>query len=72
MSTEIKAALKPQLLILAGPNGSGKTTFYQRLAAQDSSLACLPFVNADIIAQQLAAERGYANVNELPPTLQAW
>ena len=71
MSTEIKAALKPQLLILAGPNGSGKTTMYQRLAAQDSALACLPFVNADIIAQQLAVEQGYANVNELPPALKA-
>lgn len=38
-----------QLWILAGGNGSGKSTFYRTRLASSG----LPFVNADILAKQL-------------------
>ena len=41
-----------QLWILAGGNGSGKSTFYQQFL----SATGLPFINADILAKQLDAE----------------
>ena len=37
----------PVLHLLAGPNGSGKTTFYEQVVAPATHL---PFVNADHIA----------------------
>jgi predicted ABC-type ATPase len=44
---------KPLVWILAGPNGSGKTTFYQKFLK-----AAVPiFINADDIAQQLTPGR---------------
>lgn len=43
---------KPQLWLLAGGNGAGKSTFYQRfLAPRD-----IPFINADLIARRLHPE----------------
>lgn len=39
--------LRPTLYLLAGPNGSGKTTF----ALNDAALSQLRFINADIEAQ---------------------
>ncbi len=41
---------QPTLYIVAGPNGSGKTTF----ALTDSALKSIPFINADIEAQRLS------------------
>ncbi len=38
-----------QLWLLAGGNGAGKSTFYEQFLATEG----LPFVNADILAQQL-------------------
>jgi predicted ABC-type ATPase len=39
----------PLLHLLAGPNGSGKTTFYEQVLAPATGL---PFINADIIARE--------------------
>jgi predicted ABC-type ATPase len=39
------------LILLAGSNGAGKTTYYERFLADTG----LPFVNADEIARQLGA-----------------
>ncbi|MCF6301401.1 MAG: zeta toxin family protein [Proteobacteria bacterium] len=41
-----------QLWLIAGGNGSGKSTFYQQFLAHKD----LPFVNADILAKQLDAK----------------
>lgn len=43
----------PQAVIIAGPNGAGKSTLAPRLLVRE--LDVLVFVNADIIAQGLAA-----------------
>jgi predicted ABC-type ATPase len=40
----------PRFYVLAGPNGSGKTSF----ALNDPALRTIPFINADIEAQQLS------------------
>ncbi|EIT72066.1 MULTISPECIES: AAA family ATPase [Hydrocarboniphaga] len=40
----------PLLHLLAGPNGSGKTTFYEQVLGPVTGL---PFINADVIARQL-------------------
>jgi predicted ABC-type ATPase len=40
---------KPTFYVVAGPNGSGKTTF----ALNDPALKSIPFINADIEAQRL-------------------
>jgi len=40
----------PLLHLLAGPNGSGKTTFYEQILGPVTSL---PFINADVIARDL-------------------
>src|SRR5438876_11521134 len=43
---------QPEVVILGGPNGCGKTTSAQRLLAD--TLAVMTFVNADVIARGLA------------------
>ncbi|MCX5807226.1 MAG: zeta toxin family protein [Proteobacteria bacterium] len=43
---------KPKLYIIAGPNGSGKTTFVQRFLPYYAD--CTNFVNADLIASGLS------------------
>ena len=43
----------PVLHLLVGPNGAGKTTFAERVLLPTTHL---PFVNADVIAAQLASE----------------
>lgn len=40
---------RPQLILLAGGNGAGKTTFYQHFIAPSG----IPMVNADVIAREL-------------------
>lgn len=40
----------PLLHLLAGPNGSGKTTFYEQVLGPATGL---PFINADFIAREL-------------------
>ena len=42
----------PQLYIIAGPNGSGKTTFAKEFLPQH--VKCPNFINADMIAQGLS------------------
>ncbi len=43
----------PLLLILAGANGSGKTSFYNVIKFNNSDIANMPFVNPDIITDNL-------------------
>jgi predicted ABC-type ATPase len=43
---------RPNLYIIAGPNGSGKTTFVEKFLP--SYAECLHFVNADLIAAGLS------------------
>jgi predicted ABC-type ATPase len=43
---------KPKLYIIAGPNGSGRTTFVQRFLPYYAD--CINFVNADLIASGLS------------------
>lgn len=49
----------PLLHLLAGPNGSGKTTFYEHVL---KPVTGLPFVNADVIAREQwpDADRDYS------------
>ncbi len=48
---------KPQLFVLVGGNGAGKTTFFQQfLKAKD-----LPFVNADLIAKEFYYDNAEAH-----------
>lgn len=47
-----KIKIRPNLYIIAGPNGSGKTTFVKRFLP--FYVDCLNFVNADLIASGLA------------------
>lgn len=42
--------LKPRLIVIAGPNGSGKTTFTQQVLRHDWSEGCI-FINPDEIAK---------------------
>ncbi len=39
----------PVLKLLVGPNGSGKTTFYEQVL---KPVTALPFINADVIARE--------------------
>jgi predicted ABC-type ATPase len=43
---------KPRLYVIAGPNGSGKTTFSKKFLPD--YVECLEFVNADLIAEGLS------------------
>ena len=43
-------ALRPKLIVIAGPNGSGKTTFTNQVLRHDWSDGCL-FINPDNIAR---------------------
>ncbi|MBE6417772.1 MAG: ATP-binding cassette domain-containing protein [Akkermansiaceae bacterium] len=45
---------QPNMIILAGPNGSGKTTFATLLAQHDWGKGCIN-INADDLAQQLGS-----------------
>jgi predicted ABC-type ATPase len=57
----------PVLYILAGPNGTGKTTFYS-IAVQNRLIdKDLPFINVDIITQQLGGytEENYIKASEI-------
>ncbi len=43
---------KPKLYVLAGPNGSGKTTFAEKFLPHYAD--CFEFINADLIAKGLS------------------
>lgn len=45
----------PTIILIAGPNGVGKTTFAREFLPQEAS--CLTFINADLIAQGLSPFR---------------
>jgi predicted ABC-type ATPase len=57
----------PTLYILAGPNGTGKTTFYYTAVEFDFISRELSFVNVDLIAQQLGgySEENYARAPDI-------
>lgn len=44
--------LRPKLIVIAGPNGSGKTTFTNQVLRHDWSEGCI-FINPDEIAKQV-------------------
>ena len=46
----IKKAFRPKLIVIAGPNGSGKTTFTNQVLRHDWSSGCI-FINPDEIAR---------------------
>lgn len=60
----------PSLTIIAGPNGSGKTTFYEAIKAKNRKLANAALVNPDVIAKKMANDLNFANVNKLPKELK--
>jgi predicted ABC-type ATPase len=43
----------PILYILAGPNGTGKTTYYETAIAEGFIDPTLPFVNVDLTTRSL-------------------
>lgn len=45
----------PTVYILAGPNGTGKTTFYSIAVETGFIGKDLPFINVDLITQSLGA-----------------
>jgi predicted ABC-type ATPase len=47
----IKKDLRPKLIVIAGPNGSGKTTFTNQVLRHDWSAGCV-FINPDEIARK--------------------
>lgn len=51
---------EPVLYILAGPNGVGKSTFYDNALRNEFLDQYLPFLNVDLIAKSLG---GYSDVN---------
>lgn len=51
----------PTLYILAGPNGTGKTTYYETAIAEKFIAPTLPFVNVDLITRDLPG--GYTAEN---------
>ena len=51
----------PALYILAGPNGTGKTTYYETAIAEGFIDPTLPFVNVDLITRSLPG--GYTGEN---------
>lgn len=52
MQGAMNSSANPQLYIIAGPNGSGKTTFATNFLP--SYVGCFEFINADLIAKGLA------------------
>lgn len=57
----------PVLYVLAGPNGTGKTTFYS-IAIQSGFISKdLPFINVDILTQNLGGytEENYIKASEI-------
>ncbi len=57
----------PVLYLLAGPNGSGKTTFYSIALQSNFIEPGLPFINVDIIVQSLGKynEENYIRASEI-------
>jgi predicted ABC-type ATPase len=51
----------PALYILAGPNGTGKTSYYEVAITEGFIDATLPFVNVDLITRELRG--GYTTEN---------
>ncbi len=58
------------LYLIAGPNGSGKTTSYELLKTEGMLDSKAVFINPDVYAKELANSLGYKNVNELPLALK--
>jgi len=52
LSTMAEKPLRPKLIVIAGPNGSGKTTFTNQVLRHDWSAGCF-FINPDEIARDV-------------------
>ena len=59
------------LFLIAGPNGSGKTSEYEILRDSGIIKSETKFINPDEYAKKLANQYGFSNVNELPVNLKA-
>ena len=59
------------LFLIAGPNGSGKTSEYEILRDSGIIKPEIKFINPDEYAKKLANQYGFTNVNELPINLKA-
>ena len=59
------------LFLIAGPNGSGKTSEYEILRDSGIIKPETKFINPDEYAKKLANQYGFTNVNELPINLKA-
>lgn len=57
-------AKQPWCVILAGPNGSGKTTFYDQILKNDPMFQKATFINSDLIGKDLARISGKTDSNE--------
>lgn len=58
----------PTLYILAGPNGTGKTTYYETANAVGFIDPALPFVNVDLITRALPGgymAKNFARADEI-------
>lgn len=57
----------PVVSIIAGPNGTGKTTFYSIAVANGFINPSLPFINVDLIAKSLGGytEKNFARAQEI-------
>ncbi len=57
----------PTLYVLAGPNGTGKTTFYSTAVESGFISSNLPFINVDIITKNLGGytEENYVKASEI-------
>jgi predicted ABC-type ATPase len=56
-----KQDLRPKLIVIAGPNGSGKTTFTNQVLRHEWSAGCF-FINPDEIAKNDSPEINAARV----------
>ena len=59
----------PTLFILAGPNGTGKTSYYETAILEGFINPLLPFINVDLITSDLGGytPENFARADEIAP-----
>ncbi|MBE6422887.1 zeta toxin family protein [Succinivibrio dextrinosolvens] len=58
------------LLIVAGANGSGKSTIYESFKEKVPEYRNLPLINPDVITNNIVKKKGFNTINELSITEQ--